>query len=738
MTVAQTAPTGRFTALSGRTGEELELSMQRLWLTGQVTPFGARLLVEHTFESAEPRPVEAVYSFVLPREAALKSFRIQGEGFEATSELRDVEDAVKEYERGIDAGSLAVLARQYVDGLMNLSVGNLRPGEPVRVVLEILAGVEHHDSGFRFRFPFTLAPAYHAKARAVSLPDGGETELPREEFGDLMLPVWKTDARGLHAVGFDLELQCGQTVEEVSSPSHALRVRGEGALRRIGLAVAEDVPDRDLVLDAQASEAWQLAWSRRGSMSVLLGSTRFGEPDEESPRKVVFVLDRSGSMSGAPIEQAKKAIEAGVAALRPHDRFSIVAFDNEVETLSEELFDASKESRTRARTFLSKIDARGGTELAAGMKAAARLVAAEGGDLLLLTDGQVFGTPPILETARRAGARIHVLGIGSASQDRFLSQLGADTGGQCRFLTARERVDLGLLELFASASGPVASNVKLEIEGATLPSRDVFAALPLLVRAGGGGDTLQVSWPRGSFPVPVEEAPEGLGQTLTLLATAAEIAELESRIEGVPEGEEAARLAALSRKHGLASRVMALVAVVEREGDRPGELPQTRVVPVGMPQDLSPEAYFGGVALAAAPIGHGTPAMDLRVTQRFGSLELFGAPIDQTPSRFRRMMKRVRRRAAPVETSAPMRTEEDVLLETAADLEGDGGMPGKTIGERIEASLEALEHFLRSGSTRYHGPFRHHVRRLLDFLTAADLDADQQKRLAELEERAVS
>ncbi len=482
MTVAQAEQTGYYTARAKQTGKEIQLAMQRLWLTGQVTPFGARLLVEHTFKSGEKRPVEAIYAFMLPQDAALRSFRVTGEGFEIESDLQPVAEAVATYEEGIDAGALSVLARQYSDGMMNLTVGNLQPDETVQVILEIIAGVERHDDGFRFRFPFTLAPSYHSRMKTVTLPDGGEMELPREEFGDLILPTWKNDASNLHGVGFDLELLGGQTMAEVLSPSHGVTVAGDGDKRRIGLAVASDLPDRDLVLEARVEEPWSLAWSAEGSISALLGSKRFGEPDEESPRKVVFVLDRSGSMSGGPIEQAKKAIEAGIAAMRPRDQFSIVAFDHEVEKLSRGLLAATDKNRKRARHFLSQIDARGGTELAQAVEGAARKVLEGAGDLILLTDGQVFGTADILQTARQTGVRIHALGIGSASQDRFLSQLGRETGGQSRFLTPRERVDLALLDLFASVSPAIAKDVEIRADGEALTTLDAHPGRPVLVR----------------------------------------------------------------------------------------------------------------------------------------------------------------------------------------------------------------------------------------------------------------
>lgn len=95
-----------FTPLSAATGEAVNLAMQRLWLTGQLLPAGGRLVVQHVFRSEEDKPLEVIYSFPLPRDAALRGFRITGEGFEAHSELRETEAAVKAYEEGIARGSL--------------------------------------------------------------------------------------------------------------------------------------------------------------------------------------------------------------------------------------------------------------------------------------------------------------------------------------------------------------------------------------------------------------------------------------------------------------------------------------------------------------------------------------------------------------------------------------------------------------------------------------------------------
>src|SRR5580704_12708830 len=120
-----------FAPRSAATGEPVRLAMQRLWLTGQVLPAGARVVAQHVFRSEEKSALEVIYAFPLPRDAALRRFRITGEGFEAESELKETEAAVKAYEEGIAQGSLSTLARQYGDGVVNLTVGNIQPNETV-------------------------------------------------------------------------------------------------------------------------------------------------------------------------------------------------------------------------------------------------------------------------------------------------------------------------------------------------------------------------------------------------------------------------------------------------------------------------------------------------------------------------------------------------------------------------------------------------------------------------------
>ena len=602
----------------------------------------------------------------------------------------------------------------YGDGLTNLSVGNIRPNEKVVVLLEMLTGVELHDDGLRFRFPFTLAPCYHAKARVIeSEPGIGEIELPENEFGDLILPKFSQRASDLHEVGFSLELQLGDDIQEIASPSHTIRVeRDSDRVRRVSLARNSDLPDRDLVLDIrkQSSAVTVLSGidsTGKGRFATVLPSTEFGHRPS-TPRRVAILLDRSGSMQGKPIEQAKKAIQACLGVLDERDQFGLVVFSNDVEVFREHLQDATSANRRTASKFLDAVTADGGTEMSKGLDRAASLLwegdqesnGDEPGDILIITDGQVFGTEVIIERIRTSGTRVHCLGIGSASQDRFLAQLASQTGGVSRFITPAERVDLPAIELFGSIGRPVARNVSATVRGidgsriAPEPAKLVFTGTPLVVFGDtpvGGDLELALEWQNEAnnaraVKVPLEHT--SLADTLKLFQGSRLISDVESRC--VPSTDPAKkrelfrlqrRLAELSTEYGLASSETALVAVVKRADDVKDQIPSTRVVPVGMPTDMYFADFFG----AAPPVRSAAAgSWDLMVTGSFArsrNISQHGMPLKG--SVIRRLFGVDGDAREGFMASAAALPSEDLLVSLSGMLEPDGGMPGKGVEIRV-------------------------------------------------------
>jgi len=332
--------------------------------------------------------------------------------------------------------------------------------------------------------------------------------------------------------------------------------------------------------------------------------------------------------------------------------------------------------------------------------------------------------------------RLHCLGIGSASQDRFLALLARETGGVSRFVTPRERVDLAAVDLFASIGRPVVSGLRAGDNIQPEPSSLVFKGTPVVL-FGEVAETqpsqIELTWQGGALRLDIPSGDSGVADTLWLLQGSRLITDWESRypgreanapLEKRKQNRVAARLMELSRTYGLASREMSLVAVVTRPGDRPDQLPETRVVPVGMPQDTAFGAYFGSrmrtsLALFGAPMSQPIPP-PVPTVAAMGQLEA-RAPLAarSAPGLFEKLFSR---RKTAVEAShgipRPAETAEDILLDLASRMDSDGGMPGKDTDARAGAAVIALLAFVSLGHTLTDGAFRTHVARLVSFLSA--------------------
>jgi hypothetical protein len=278
-------------------------------------------------------------------------------------------------------------------------------------------------------------------------------------------------------------------------------------------------------------------------------------------------------------------------------------------------------------------------------------------------------------------------------------------------------VDVPAVDLFASVGRPVASGIA--VKGATVVSElpvAVFAETPLVLFGqanAGASATLRVEWDRGHRDVPLEIGDSPVGETLRLLTGARLIADMESRVTSHAREESRVekRIEELSLAYGLASRRVALVAVVERAGDRPGDVPKTVVVPVGMPQDTAFGSYFPGGAPAPMPLMcMATMAPPPSPAQSASGINAVGS-----------VFKAVFRRSSKISSAPPMqppvdKDTDDLLIEMVSRILPDGGMPGKNAKERMLATVMAVMWLVEEGHTLRRGAFRSHVERLTRYL----------------------
>jgi Ca-activated chloride channel family protein len=191
------------------------------------------------------------------------------------------------------------------------------------------------------------------------------------------------------------------------------------------------------------------------------------------PKTVVFVVDRSGSMSGEKIEQAKGAAKFVLDNLHEGDLFNIVAYDSEISTFRPELEKFNTDSRTAATGFINGLYAGGSTDIHGALKRALGMLAdnKRPTHILFLTDGLPTsgetGEAAIVkhaEEANRVHARVFAFGVGYDVNSRLLDKLARSNFGLSQYVRPNENIEATVSALYRKIGAPVMTSVKLAVD----------------------------------------------------------------------------------------------------------------------------------------------------------------------------------------------------------------------------------------------------------------------------------
>ncbi len=266
-------------------------------------------------------------------------------------------------------------------------------------------------------------------------------------------------------------------IRRVDSSTHPLSLERLDDGRVLARAFAGAAGPRDLVLEIELdADPWQptVVMHRDPGQDpyLVLQMAAPSELDQRdvSAKDVTVVIDRSGSMSGAPLDQACAAAELVVRRLRTGDRVNVIAFDHEVDAL----FPTPRpvvDARDAALQFIHRIRAGGGTNLAAALASALRAQNAgpEPHLVLFLTDGQSDSEAALrVASGDRGDARVFTLGLGPGVEKPLLSRLAAMKRGRFTYIESPEAIEPRVGRLFDQVESPALIGVSLEARGATL------------------------------------------------------------------------------------------------------------------------------------------------------------------------------------------------------------------------------------------------------------------------------
>ena len=453
---------GIFIPAPGDTDAGFSVKYQRVSV--EIHDQAAVTKIEQVFRNEANRTREAIYIFPLPKGAAISEFSMYVGGERVEGKLLDKDEARRIYED--------IVRRRRDPALL-----------------------EYADKGlFRARI-FPIAPREEKK---VTLK---YTELLRSDNGTIQylypLNTEKFSVTPLENVSIYVNLRSAQPLKNIYSPSHDISVHRHGEnSAEVSYEASGVKPDRDFLLyySTSADDVGLTLLTQPevdGGYFLFLASPRAEWMEKEITAKdVVFVFDRTGSMSGEKIQQARNALIFCLRALRPKDRFNVIAFNESADSFRKELVEVKGGTVDTAVDFVEQIDAVGGTNIDSALRESMRQF--ESSDrpkyLIFLTDG----LPTVGETnierilkdvkdENRSRVRLFSFGVGYDVNTHLLDRLALDNSGAVEYVKPGEDLEAKVSGFFRKVSFPVLSDVRIDFGG--LDAYDVLpATVPDLFR----------------------------------------------------------------------------------------------------------------------------------------------------------------------------------------------------------------------------------------------------------------
>lgn len=439
----------------------------------------AQVTLTQTYTNDGEVPIDATYIFPASTGAAVNGMTMTIGERVLTAKIDKKEEARKKFEKAKSENKSASLLSQERPNVFQMEVARIMPGDEVKLSLRYSELLLPVTGVYEFVIPTAIGPRYTG---------GGKVESFAKN------PYLAKSEKTVTTFSANLMVSTPLPLQSLACETHDVQI-GFLDKSRATLKLAATTPDRDLIV------RYRLAQEKIASGLLLHqgeGENFFVlqvEPPKDvhetdiPTRDYVFLIDVSGSMSGFPINLAKKLFRDLIGNLRPTDTFNVVLFSGDNEMLSPKPLAATKANLEKAISLLSRRNGGGGTDLNAGLQRALALPTEKdiSRSLVLITDGYITAEADVFELIRNGakGTNVFPLGVGSSVNRHLIEGLAHIAGNESFVVTNSSETKDAVERFRATISSPVLTGVTVtsenfktsELQPRKLP--DLFASRPL-------------------------------------------------------------------------------------------------------------------------------------------------------------------------------------------------------------------------------------------------------------------
>lgn len=442
---------------------ERPLVVERVEAQVEIRERTARTTLDIFLHNPGAQRAEAVLLLPVPNGAAVNSFLFDGSAAEPTARLLPAAEARRTYDE--------IVARIKDPALLEFAGYQL-----------IRTSVFPVEAGGRQRLQLSYDELLQVDGDRV------DYVLPRSESLTGRVP-WRVQ----------VSIMEGRPVSMTYSPSHAIDVLEQTAKRTLVRTRPSSALDPgafrlSYLIEGSGVSASLVAYpdpTVGGGYFLLMAGlpARLSDADRRILRDVTIVLDRSGSMAGEKLDQAKKAALQVIEGLAEDETFNIVDYSSQVASFAPSTVPATGKNRVQARAYLESLRPTGGTNIHDALLEVLRQPVRAGylPITLFLTDGlPTVGRTSEIEiremvaAANQAGRRIFTFGVGEDVNVPLLDRISDTTRATSTYVLPGEDVELKVAKVYQELYGPVLADLELEVvnEDGTQDTRLVRELLP--------------------------------------------------------------------------------------------------------------------------------------------------------------------------------------------------------------------------------------------------------------------
>lgn len=443
----------------------ISYKIKELAMRAKIVDQVGQVQVEQTFVNTGSQAIQAQFVFPLPYDGAIDRLTFMVDGKEYDAKLLPKDQARQIFESYVRRNQDPALLEWMGQGMFQTSVFPIPAGAERKVIIKYSQLLRKDQQLTDFLYPLATA---------------------------------KYTSSALEKLTLEASIESSAEIKTVYSPTHAINIqRPDANHATIKLEQTNVVPSTDfrLFFDSAPGKLSANVLSYRADTNdegffLLLASPEIKTEMAERPKKtVIFVLDRSGSMSGKKIEQAKEAVKFVLSKLSEGDMFNIVCYDSVVESWKPELQKFDEPTRMQATGFVDGIYAGGSTNIDGAMTTALSQIkdTTRPNFVVFLTDGlPTHGETnegKIAANARQHNGtktRIVSFGVGYDVNSRLLDRISRDNFGQSEYVRPNENIEASVAKVYNRMSSPVLTDVKvaIDVEGASVEMATINRMYP--------------------------------------------------------------------------------------------------------------------------------------------------------------------------------------------------------------------------------------------------------------------